>query len=566
MFVRRGSGRNRGAGEKSGASELMDFTYITELNDTPINRSLDENKKRIDAMFYECSDVVIREFQVEANIRAFAVFVDGLVLSQSVDEALEAIMIFEEGERDATKLLQTVVPSGQAKTADNYGDFLLGVLGGDTGIFIEGNEKAILLGLRGPSLRSVSEPTTEAVVRGPREGFIENLRTNTAMVRRKIKSPRLKMKSMVIGKHSNTSVVLSYMEGLTDPALVEEAELRLSKINIDGVMDSGYIEELIQDSAYSPFPQIQHTERPDLVAAALLEGRIAIFVDGTPFVLLAPTVFVQLLQASEDYYERFQIATLLRWLRYFFLIASLITPAMYVALTTFHQVLIPTSLLFSIAAAREAIPFPAVLETLIMEVIFEALREASIRLPKAVGTAVGILGALVVGQAAVEAGIVSAPVVIVVSVTGIASFTIPHFSGAIAIRMLRFPLLFLASVFGIYGIFIGLMLIVGHLANLRSFGVPYFTPFAPLKLSDMKDVLIRAPQWALHTRPSFLNAQDKERTDEKMSTEIRKNTGKRSMAGTGVSTGNDSGNASDSKNDADSKSGSDRQGSDDEAT
>ncbi|MFC5403878.1 spore germination protein [Cohnella soli] len=476
-------------------------------------------------MFKECSDIVIRPFDIEENVHALAVFVDGLVLTTEVDEALKAVMIYERGSEDAKRLLETVIPSGQAKTTDNYGDFLLGVLSGDTGIIIENSDKAILLGLRGPSLRSVSEPPSEAVIRGPREGFIENLRTNTSLVRRKIKSPRLKMKPFVIGKHSNTSVVLSYMEGITDPALVEEAVKRLQKIEIDGILDSGYIEELIQDSAFSPFPQIQHTERPDLVAAALLEGRIAIFVDGTPFVLLAPTVFVQLLQATEDYYERFQIGTLVRWLRYFFLFASLVTPAMYVALTTYHHVLIPTKLLFSIAAARESIPFPAIVETLIMEVIFEALREAGVRLPKAIGSAVGILGALVIGQAAVEAGIVSAPVVIVVSITGIASFTIPHFNGAIAVRMLRFPLLILASIFGVYGIFFGLILIIGHMANLRSFGVPYLTPISPLKLSDLKDVLIRAPQWALSTRPSFLHVRDDTRMSDTMSKEIKDQNG-----------------------------------------
>lgn len=526
MYFLRGRGKKGGSGnDKKDSKEHIDFTYITELNEVPIKRSYEQNKELIDTMFEECSDIVVRPFDIEQNVRAFAVFVDGLVMSAELDEALKAVMILERGGNDAKRLLETVIPSGQAKTTDNYGDFLLGVLGGDTGIIIENNDTAILLGLRGPTLRSVSEPTTEAVIRGSREGFIENLRTNTSMVRRKIKSPRLKMKPLVIGRHSNTSVVLSYMDGLTDPALVDEAVKRLQKIEIDGILESGYIEELIQDSAYSPFPQIQYTERPDLVAAALLEGRIAIFVDGTPFVLLAPTVFIHLMQSSEDYYERFQIGTLLRWLRYFFLFASLVTPAMYVALTTFHQVLIPTGLLFSIASARESIPFPAVVETLIMEVIFEALREAGVRLPKTIGSAVGILGALVVGTAAVEAGIVSAPVVIVVSITGIASFTIPHFNGAIAVRMLRFPLLILASIFGLFGIFFGLILIVGHMANLRSFGVPYLTSIGPLNLSDLKDVLIRAPQWALSTRPSFLNVQDDTRISEQMSKGIQEQNG-----------------------------------------
>jgi len=515
---------------------IVDYTFISELNETPIMDSLDENKALIEEMFKECSDVVIRPFTMAGDIPALAVFVDGLVKSDDLDEALKSVMILEEPAQSAEQILEGTLPSAQAKTIDNFGELLLNVLGGDTGIFIENNKKAILLGLRGMTVRSVSEPTTEAVVRGPREGFIENLRTNTSLVRRKIKSPRLKMKSMVVGLHSNTSITVSYMEGIVDPALVEEVTKRIERIRIDGILDSGYIEEMIQDDAYSPFPQIQHTERPDVVAAALLEGRVAVFVDGTPFVLIAPTVFVQLMQASEDYYERFQIATFIRWLRYFFLFASLTTPALYVALTTFHHVLIPTTLLFSIATAREAIPFPAVLETLIMEVIFEALREAGVRLPKTIGSAVGILGALVIGQAAVEAGIVSAPVVIVVSITGIASFTIPHFNGAIAIRMLRFPLLFLGATFGLYGIFIGLMLIVGHMAKLRSFGVPYLTPFSPLKLKDLKDVLVRAPIWALTNRPGFLNVQDQTSIDPGLTQSIQANNGMKGGSGNNETT------------------------------
>ncbi|MNI07569.1 Spore germination protein A1 [compost metagenome] len=328
------------------------------------------------------------------------------------------------------------------------------------------------------------------------------------------------MKPMTLGRESNTSAVIAYLNDLAMPSLIEEVEKRLKKIDVDAVLESGHIEELIQDDTYSPFPQMQYTERPDVVASALLQGRIAIILDGTPFVLLVPFVFVQVMQTSEDYYERFQIATLLRLLRYLFLFFSLTTPALYVAITTYHQGLLPTTLMLSVAAAREAIPFPAVVEALIMEITFEALREAGIRLPKAVGSAVSILGALVVGQAAVQAGIVSAPMVIVVSITGIASFTIPRFNGAIAVRMLRFPILIIASIFGFYGIFFSLMLLIGHMANLRSFGVPYLSPVAPLSSGDMKDVLIRAPWTQMKERPAFMPLQDTERMGAEFQKEV----------------------------------------------
>jgi spore germination protein KA/spore germination protein len=434
--------------------------------------------------------------------------------------------------------------------ADNFSKLLISVLGGDTGLLVDGSDRAILLGLRGMKTRSISEPETELVVRGPREGFVEHLRTNTSMLRRKIKSPHLKMKSVTVGSNTNTNVVITYMENIVQPDLLREVEDRLAKVNISAVMESGYLEEFVQDSTYSPFPQIQYTERPDTVASAILQGRVAILVDGTPFAMIAPTVFWHLMQASEDYYERFMISTLIRWLRFIFLVLSLLTPAVYIAVTTFHQDLLPTSLMLSIAAAREAIPFPALVEALIMEVTFEALREAGVRLPKAIGSAVSILGALVVGQAAVEAGIVSAPIVIVVSITGIASFTIPRFNGAIAIRMLRFPLMFAASIFGFYGIMLGVMVILGHMANLRSFGVPYLSPTSPMSAEDLKDVLVRAPWWSMERRPTYLHPQNQRRLSPAIHSELKEQGGQK-----GIRNEEQAGNKNTRKNNSDRSAG-----------
>lgn len=502
--------------EEQERNDLLNRQYVEQLRDLNIAPTTEENLHNLMELFHDCSDFVIRSFRIEESREALAIFVDGLIDTAEVNKALKAMMI-DEGKTGVTeKLASEGIPVSQIESVDNYADLLLAVLSGDTGVIVDGDEKALLLGLRGSQSRSISEPETEAVVRGPREGFIENLRTNTSMLRRKLKTPRLKMRSMVVGDQTNTSLVIAYLEGICDPATVDEVIGRIDKIKIDGVLESGYIEELIQDSTYSPFPQIQYSERPDTVAASLLEGRVAIFVDGTPFVLIAPTTFWQLLQANEDYYERFQMATLIRFLRYMFLFIALLMPAMYIAITTYHQSMLPTTLLLSIAAARETIPFPAVVEAFIMEIAFEALREAGIRLPKTVGQAVSILGALVVGQAAVQAGIVSAPMVIIVSITGIASFTIPRYNASIAFRMLRFPLMILASIFGMYGILIGVMFILGHMSNLRSFGVPYLSPTGPLSVSDLKDVLIRAPWTEMAKRPSFLPLQDTRRAGEEM--------------------------------------------------
>jgi spore germination protein len=500
----------------SEAADALDYHFIAELKKTSLSSSLDANYQFLKMLFEDCSDVVIREFQIDEAVPALLVLVDGLVNSELVNQAMKTLMVLGDDETDIERILGNILPVSQTQVTDNFGDLLQGVLSGDTCLIVENNTKAILMGMRGPEKRAVAPPDTESVVRGPKEGFVENLRTNTSLIRRRLKTPRLKMKSMTVGRESNTSLVIAYLDDLALPSMVEEVVKRIQKIDIDAILESGYIEELIQDDAYSPFPQIQNTERPDVVTSALLGGRVAILIDGTPFALLVPFVFVQIMMASEDYYERYQVATLLRWLRYLFLFLSLTTPALYVAITTFHQDLLPTTLMLSVAAAREAIPFPAFVEALIMEITFEALREAGVRLPKAVGSAVSILGALVIGQAAVQAGIVSAPMVIVVSITGIASFTIPRFNGAIAVRMLRFPVLFGGALFGLYGIFICMMIMIGHLANLRSFGVPYLSPIGPLSMGDLKDVAVRAPLWKMLERPAFLPVQDTQRMDAEM--------------------------------------------------
>ena len=495
-------------------NDSFDNKSLHELEGVPIARDLEENKEFLEKLFADCSDFVLRRFILKNSVDAIAVFVDGLIDTAKVNDALQALMVLEDGDDDVEVIEKALLPVSQIARVNNYKKLLQAVLSGDTGILVQGNEEALTLGIRGAEKRSVNEPEGEAVIRGPREGFVENIRTNTSMLRRKIKSPRLKMKSMAVGHESNTNIAISFLEGIVDQRVLAEVEKRIQRIKIDAVLESGYLESLIQDNLYSPFPQVMYTERPDTVAAALLEGRVAIFVDGTPMVLVVPATFWMMMQASEDYYERFQMATLIRWLRYLFFIIALLTPAIYVAISTYHQQMLPTTLLLSIAAAREAIPFPAIVEVLIMEVAFEALREAGIRLPKTVGQAVSILGALVVGQAAVQAGIVSAPMVIVVSITGIASFTIPHFNLAIALRMLRFPLMFAASILGIYGILVGLLIIIGHMVSLRSFGIPYFSPLAPVSVRDLKDVLIRAPWSEMIKRPDFMQIENNRRIGE----------------------------------------------------
>jgi spore germination protein KA len=372
---------------------------------------------------------------------------------------------------------------------------------GNPVLLMDGEDKAVSLCLSKWEKRSITEPEAESVVRGPREGFIETLLVNASMVRRKLRSPSLKMKSMQIGRYSQTEVVIAYLQGGVNPELISEMTERLGRIDVDGILESGNIEELIEDNPYSPFPQMQTTERPDVVAANLLQGKAAILIEGTPIALIAPTTIFSFLQSPEDYYQRYYIGSAIRWLRYFFALLALIGPSFYVAIVTFHQEMIPTTLLLNMAKSREQIPFPALVEALLMEIMFEALREAGARLPKQIGSAVSIVGALVIGQAAISAGLVSSPMVMVVAITGIASFLIPHFDFGIAIRLLRFPMMLLAGFLGFFGLMIGITLILTHLFALRSFGVPYVSVTSFTNVNQLKDVLVRAPFWKMNIRP-----------------------------------------------------------------
>ena len=480
----------------------------------PISARLQDNLDALKAQFTDCSDVIFREMLISHHIKALLVYIDGLVAATDLHANALKPLLFDFNEPTG-QLIDTLESRGvavsQLSHVQNYTKVINGLLSGTAVVFVEGQDKALMISVGGGQRRSVSEPATEAVVRGPREGFTESIRTNTSLVRHKIRSPNLKTVSFTLGEETRTEVVLTYLEGLADPTVVDEVRRRLESVKIDGILESAYIEELIEDAPYSPFPQFQYTERPDTVAANLLEGRIAIFVDGTPFVLMAPITYWQMLQASEDYYERFFIGSMLRWLRLLFLFLALYMPSLYIAVTTYHPDMLPTSLMLSVSAARETIPFPAIVEALIMEIAFEALREAGVRLPKTIGQTVSILGALIIGQAAVEAGIVSAPMVIIVSVTGIASFTIPRFNAAIAIRLMRFPLMFLAGTFGLFGIVIGTVLLAAHLSKLRSLGVPYLSGVAPRMKGELKDILFRAPWWKMNKRPTSYAHPDRRR-------------------------------------------------------
>ncbi len=484
--------------------------------DIKLSPNLDDSLEYVRVVFTHCSDIVIRRFTLFHTTDAALLYVDGLIDKKQVEQdVIEPLMIDRATlgvtPEDMDLIERIGVHAANVTSVNTYTDAVEAALEGKAVLFLEGLKVSLVFGVAGWPQRSVNEPGTESVIRGPREGFIESVGASVAMVRRRLRTTSFKTESMQIGRYTKTDVVVCYLETIADEKLIQEVRERLSRIDADGILESGYIEEWIEDNPYSPFPQVQNTERPDVVAAMLLEGRVAILIDGTPFALLVPVNLWGALASPEDYYERYIIATFIRWLRIAFAVISLTLPSLYVAVSTFHQEFLPMPLLISIAAARENTPLPAAVEAFFMEITFEALREAGVRLPKAIGQAVSIVGALVIGQAAVQAGIVSAPMVIIVAITGIASFTVPRFNFAIAVRMLRFPIIILSGTLGIYGLIIGLIAIIVHLSSLRSFGLPYLEPISPFQPSGLKDTLARAPHWAMMDRPLQTSKKNKKR-------------------------------------------------------
>ncbi|MHB1126033.1 MAG: spore germination protein [Bacillota bacterium] len=509
--------------------EVQSNTQETTLC-ADLRKNLDIFKKRIGGS----SDVVFREFSLGLErVAAAGIFVDGLVDKDVINTHIlrSTMMDWSQVEaaeheglspvsppmsRSAVDLLKRqAMTAGEVNEKAAVDEIILSALSGDAVFLVEGSTTALVVSARGWASRGIEEPPSESLVRGPRDGFTENIRTNTALIRRKLRDPRLMITARKVGRRSQTDLAIAYIEDIVNPEVLRQVKHRLESFDIDIVLESGYIEQFIEDSYLSPFPQVQYSERPDKVVAALVEGRVALILDGTPFVLIVPASFGQFFQSPEDYYERWIIGSLARALRILASYVATFTPALYVALLSYHPGLIPTQLAIAISASREGIPYPAVVEVLILEVAFEMFREAGARLPRAIGQTVGIVGGIIIGQAAVQAGLASNIVVIVVALTAIASFSIPNYNMAIGFRMLRFPLLFAAGVLGLYGIMLGFVVINVHMVTMKSFGVTYLSPLIPYRPSDYKDLLIRAPMRALRRRPDFLGPQDAQRQDER---------------------------------------------------
>lgn len=482
---------------------------IKDEEGTPISKNIKKNMDKIKDIFKDDMDINIREFLIgKEKIEAFIVNIEGLSKTSTVNrDILEALMwdirkIPVDYEINLESIKDYAISSNKVQEIFTMEQAVDGILEGNTILFLKGEDASLKIGTQGWEHRQIEPPQIENTVRGPQESFTETLRVNTSLIRRKIKSPGLKLEQMIIGKRTRTKVCIVYLEPVVDMKIVEEVKGRLSSIDIDGILESGYIEEFISDAPLSPFPTVGSTEVPDRFAGRILEGRVGILTEGTPIALTVPFLFMESLQSREDYYSSPYFVTPIRLLRLTAFYLTIFGPAIYVAIVNFHPHLIPQRLLLTIAATRENIPFPSVVEAFIMAIMFEVLKEAGVRMPRAIGQAVSIVGALIMGEVAVNAGLVSPIMIVIIALTGMMSFTLPPKLEPVTI--LRFPILIISSILGLFGVMWCYIFMMIHVASLRSFGAPYFSPVMPFNLKDMKDHILRVPWKLMKERPSSI--------------------------------------------------------------
>lgn len=479
---------------------------------TMISLDLKENIEVFNQIFADCADIIKRtmklgrERKTECFIAYVEVAVGNMILEQSVLGKLLNTLWEMPEDQILSYLRENSLGISDVTEYTTMEEAASGMLTGDAIFFMDGYDRALKISDKGYPGMGVKETESEKVVRGSNEGFTDSIKVNTALIRKRLRTPKVKVKESFAGRRSHTNVDLVYMEDLIHPDLLCTIEERLKEFEIDGVLDSGIIEQLTEGSWCSPFPQFQTTQRPDRAAMAILEGRIVLLTDNSPVALILPTGYNSFIQTSDDYYSRWEIASFTRMLRYIASFLAMTLPGLYLAVTNFHTQILPTDLLLSFAAARQGVPFPAVVEILLMELAFELLREAGVRLPGAMGNTIGIVGGLIIGQAAVDANIVSPIVVIVVALTALCSFAIPNEEFATAFRILKFGFILLCAYFGFFGFLLGLMTVLVHLSHLESFGIPYLMPFVGPDLNnyeDERDTLLRLPLRWLRKRPIY---------------------------------------------------------------
>ena len=446
-----------------------------------VSKKISKNKKRVMDLFNNTSDLIIHELKTHSNIKTMICYIEGFIDRDLLNRDILKPIMFD---LDKPKNIDRILYISQIKKIESVEDIIDYMNYGNVCLFFEGSNIIYAIEINNWEKRNVEEPSSESVVRGPKEGFIEDILTNKSMLRRKLRNNNLVFEDYMLGKQTKTKISLAYIKGIVNEKILAEVKKRLDRIDIDSILESGYIEELIEDAPISLFSTIYNSEKPDIVAGKILEGKVAIFADGTPHVLIVPRILVEGIMASEDYYLSPFYASFLRLLRFASLIIAIYLPGIFIALQLYHQEMIPTVLLISMVGARAGVPFPVALEILLMTVAFELTKESGLRLPKSIGQTVSIVGALILGQAVVEAEIVSGITIIVVSVAAIAEFIIPELVQSVVIY--RFVIIFLGAFAGIYGIVCGFMVITTQVVSMDSFGVPFSWPLAPRSWGGLK--------------------------------------------------------------------------------
>ena len=482
---------------------------VNTLNEQPIAEFLcgtvEKDAARLTELFQKDSTMIRRPLFRPGQTEPVCVLfhLDGmtssLVITESILVPLEARLAEEGSDLCAQTLADSVLPSGEVRCTQRLEDLVTSLTNGDAILVAKGG--AVIIGAKGWLKRTIMEPVNERVVRGPRESFIESAMVNLSLLRRKLQTPSLCVERVSFGALTQTRTYLCYLDGRVNQHILSVLKKRLERITMDGVLDSNYLLEQIRDAPHSPFKTVGVTERPDIVAAKLLEGRIAVVVDGTPCVLTLPYLWIENFQTNDDYYTSYLYATINRILRMIGFFLTVSVPAVYVAVITYHHETLPPALLLSISASRQGVPFPTVVEMFLLLIAFELLREASLRMPSNIGQALSIVGALVLGQAAVEAKLVSAPMVIVLALTGTTSLLTPTMSGAEIVT--RMGLLLAGSTFGMVGFTLGILVLLFHLATLRSFGIPYLSLQPDARERQKYDTFVRARWGKLRGRDLF---------------------------------------------------------------
>lgn len=468
--------------------------------------SLDDNINYFNNEFVDCQDIVKRTIPF-CDSSFFIIYIDMLTDRETIElQLLTRLMHTNRTKCNFDEFKNDIMTTADIKELDDLEQLKTEIMSGNTVLILENYAKAVVVSTKSFPSRGIQATEIETVVYGAKDAFSESMRQNTALVRRRLRDSNLKVKQMVLGKRSKTDVALMYLDDVVRKDVLHELETRLSRIDTDGILDVGYIQQFVEDSWLSVFPQAQMTERPDKASASILEGRIVVIVDNSPFVLLLPNTLPAFMQSSEDYYERWQIMSFVRVIRYIAAIITLMLPGFYVALTIHHTDLLPKELMLKLTSDRLAVPFDTLFEIIIMELLFELLREAGIRLPNPIGSTIGIVGGIIIGQAAVEAGLIAPIVIIIVALTGITSFAIPSVNFVSALRLLKYFVLIMSGMFGLFGMWIAMLVILIHLSSLESFKIPYLYPFVSGNVnhySDYKDTVFRFPTFTMKSRPIF---------------------------------------------------------------